>query len=88
MKTANEMKKIRLANSKIGAFLEEVVAPKIEAAANAGVETITIITDNISDDVKAFKSRSTIVYEVREYLEQFGYVVDPTADNKKIRIYW
>lgn len=88
MKTANEMKKIRLANSKIGAFLEEVIAPKIEAAANAGLATITIITDNISDDVKAFKSRATIVYEVREYLDQYGYIVDPTADNKKIRIYW
>lgn len=88
MKTANEMKKVRLANSKIGKFLEEVIAPKIEAAANKGLETITILTDNIPDDITIFKSRATIVYEVREYLDQYGYIVDPTADNKKIRIYW
>lgn len=84
MKTAKEMKKIAFENSKIGTYLETVVASKIETAAKQGEDSLRIKTD----DIPSPWSRPTTTTKVQEYLKRYGYRVSSTTDEKNIDISW
>ena len=84
MKTAKEMKQKTLQNCVIVKYLEEVVAPLIEASAAKGETYIEIETDKISRSL----SRYGVYDRVREYLGDFGYCVSATSNQKKITIDW
>lgn len=86
MKTAKEMKEITIKNNPTANYIENVVAPEIEARALQGEHSFRIETDKVTGCSRM--SRSSVCERLCEYLKLFGYATNTLSNFKAVDVVW